>query len=111
MQLIVLLDGFAFLANDALIDITHAFAFVGFGRIEAANFRGYLSDDLTIRTFYSKFRVFLDGNLDLLRNVINDRVRVTETKIDRFTLDGGFKPDTLNLELLNKAVTYAADHV
>lgn len=46
-----LLNGLAFLANDAFVGVAHAFAFIWFGGIEAADFRSYLANGLAVRTF------------------------------------------------------------
>src|SRR5690348_18409961 len=38
-------------------------------------------------------------------------MRITEVEVNGFSLDGGFEPDALDLELLDKSFTHAPDHV
>src|SRR5438094_3584647 len=94
-----LLDGLAFLADHPLVGVADAFAFIGFGRIEGADLGSDLADDLPIRTFNGQLGVFLDRDLDLGRNGINDRMRITETQIDGIALNSSLETDALDLEL------------
>ena len=40
-----------------------------------------------------------------------DRVRITEAQVDDLALDGGLETDALDLQLLDKTVAHALDHV
>src|SRR6266850_5876967 len=106
-----LLDRLAFLAHDTLIAVAHALAFVRFRRIEAADFGRNLSYHLAVRPLDGEFGILLHGHFDLIGNIINDRMGVAQVEIDRFTGDSRLKANPLNLEFLNKAFAYAADHV
>src|SRR6185369_2914861 len=106
-----LLDGLAFLADDAFVDIAHTLAFVGLGRVEAANLRSDLADDLPVGPLDSELSVFLDRHLDLVRNSVIDGVGVTETEINSFALNSGFESHTLNFQFLDESFADTSDHI
>src|SRR6266700_189765 len=106
-----LLDGLAFLADDALIAVAHALALVRFRRVEATNLGSDLANDLAIWPFDGQLGVFLDRHLDLVGNGIINWVRVAKVQINGFALNGGFKTDALDFELLDETFAHSADHV
>src|SRR5688572_30351727 len=99
------LNRLAFLADNLLVRVAHAFALVRFGRIEAADFRGDLPHHLFIRAFHGQFGVVHDGHLDLVRYLIKDRVRETEIQVDILSLHRRLKADALNLQLSGESFT------
>src|SRR5262249_43954670 len=107
----LLLDGLAFLADDAFVGVADAFAFVRFRWVEAADFGCDLADGLAVRPFDGELGVFLDRHLDLVGYGIDDRVRIPEAEVYILTLDRGFEAHALNLEFLDEAFANATDHV
>src|SRR3954470_19803037 len=90
MNLNDLLDGLAFLTDDAFVAVADAFAFVRFRRVEAADFGSHLADSLAVGAFDGQFGVFLDGNFDLRRERVIDGVRIAEAEVDSLALNEGF---------------------
>ena len=96
-------DGLAFLAADALTHNTHALALVRLRRVEGADIGGDGSHELLVGAFDLQLGLIGDGDLDALRDVKEDRVRVTEREVDLFALQVGLEADPLNFEILDVA--------
>jgi hypothetical protein len=107
----VLLDRFALFSDDVFVGVTDALALIRFRGIERAEFGGDFSDDLFIRAFDGDFGIFVDGDFDLIRERIHDRMGVPEIEGDRFALNRRFESDAVDLEFSDEPITDAFDHV
>src|SRR5665213_3844679 len=85
-----------------LANVTDALAFVRFWRIERTDFGGDFAHDHFVRPFNRELGVFLDGDLDLVGNVVIDRMRIAERKVDDLAIDGGLETNALDFQLLHK---------
>src|SRR5712691_3366826 len=94
-----LLNSLAFLAANLLPGVAHAFAFVRFRRIGAANFRRDLPDQFFVDPLNGDLCPIGHRDFDLLRNRKQNWVRKAQTEIEVCTLDGGFEPDAFDLEI------------
>src|SRR5262249_28269617 len=88
-----------------------ALAFVRLRWIEVAEFGGDLADELLVRAFDGDLGVFLDRNFDLLRDIVDDRMRVAEAERDVFAGDRGLETDAGDLKLFHEPVTDSLAHV
>src|SRR5690606_24510580 len=78
-------DGLAFLATNALgvlANDAHALTLVGFRRIISANFCCDLTDELLVRALDLQLGLISDGDLDALRNVVEDGMGVSQRQVD-----------------------------
>src|SRR6185295_5420968 len=64
----MLLNGFAFLANDLLARVTDTLALVRFGRVIAADIRRHLSDKTFVDSFDLHLGILSHGDFDSLGN-------------------------------------------
>src|ERR1051326_7100788 len=106
-----LLYCFAFFPNDSFVAIANALALVGCRRIKAAYLGCDLPDHLPVRPFNGQLGVLFDGDLDLIGNVVNNRMGVAKTQIDLLALNGSLETDSLDFELFDKAFADSADHI
>src|SRR3989344_5475582 len=101
----LLLLGF-FLHNN-LVDIAHALALVRLRRTVVTNLRRHLADKLLVRTLHHQVGLVrrLDG--DAGRNVVHDRMRVTERQVQFLALHCGAITDADDGELLLETLAHA----
>jgi hypothetical protein len=99
-----LLNSFAFFADNVLVRIPNPFTFVRLGRIETTNLGGDQPNQMLTGPLYGEFRVLLDGDFDLVRDGIRDRMGVPQAKIQILTLHGRLETDPLDLEPFGKSI-------
>src|SRR4051812_23632888 len=99
------------LPGHVLVRVPDALALVRLGRAHLADPRGDLADDLLGVALHDDLG--RDGNLELdaLRRLDRDRVRVADLKLDVAALERGAVADALDLEALRVALGHALDHV
>src|SRR5919198_5650533 len=99
------------LAGDVLALVAHALALVGLGRPRLADPGGRLADQLLVDAADDDLRRLWDLELDALRCLDRDRVRIAERHLQVLAPEVRAIADALNLEAPLEAVCDALDHV
>ena len=94
-----------------LAAVADALALVGLRRAALADVRGDLADQLLVDPADDDLGRLRDLELDPLRRLDRDRMRVAERHLQVLALELGAVADALDLELLLEAVGDALDHV
>src|SRR5260221_3898246 len=105
------LGGLAFLADDLFAGVADAFAFVGFGRIIAADVGGDGADFLLVRTLDEDVGVVGHGHFDVVGHRVGDGVGESEFEAEVLALKRGLEADALDFELLLGAFVGALDKI
>src|SRR5262249_7592487 len=101
----------AFFAEDPLVGIFDALAFIGFGRPVLANFGGNLADPLLVAARNDDLDRPWGCNRDALRDRIDDVVAVAERDLQVFALHGGAIADAADFKTLLEAFGDAGDQI
>src|SRR3954469_7329743 len=99
------------LPGDVLALVPDALALVGLRRALLADVRGDLADELLGDALHDDARRLRHLELDAVRRLDRDRVRVAERELEVAALEHGAVADALDLEALLEAGRHALDHV
>src|SRR5882724_2979124 len=91
--------------------VAHALLLVRIGLAEAADVRGDLTDQLAIHAGDGDVRLLVDRDVDPVRDIEDDRVRVPEREDDLLALHLGAIADADDVELALEAVGDAEHRV
>src|SRR3984893_16186075 len=95
----------------ALAGDTNALLFVRVGRTQLANIRRNIANLAFVRAADDQLRLFLDGDLNSLRNVKLDRVRLAECECDHLALKFRAVANAHDIEIFLEAGGDAGDRV
>src|SRR5512145_1158931 len=84
---------------------------IGIGLAEAPDVRRDLSDLLPVDPGYGDVRLLVDRDVDALRDIEHDRVRIAQRKDDLLALQLRTIPDADDVEVLPEALGHAANGV
>gem|GEM_PF-4348829 len=70
-----------------------------------------MPNDLFVGTFYRKFGIVFHCNLNLLRNIVEYRVRKTKREIQMFSFYGSLEADPVDLQLFDITITDSLYHI
>src|SRR5687768_1030114 len=99
------------LTPDLLACVLDALTLVRLGWTEAAELRGYLSDDFLVRALDDDLRRNRGGKLDALRRLVFDSVRESKRELQSVGTRFSLVSDADDVELLRETLRDALDHV
>lgn len=82
-----------------------------FGRVEGADIRGRLADEVFVCAFDRDLGPIGHRYLYAGRNLKENRMRLPEAQVELLALDGGLKADTLDFEFLFETFANAGHHI
>src|SRR6516165_5796115 len=107
----LLLYGLSFFSPNRLARVSNALALVGFRRVKRPDIGRNLTNNLLVNSLDQNLCIFLNRNLDAIRNLKNHRMRKSDVQIQVLSLNLRPKSDALDFESLLKALADAEYHI